>query len=177
MKTATFVRALLLSLALGAVPAFALPLMDMRADDLLAMAPDLSKSLNLNANQQTLWHQVEARSRALLRERQARREHLQQQAKSLLEGADVELRGLGAAIDAEAAADSAEDRQLRELWLSVNDALDDKQRRQVAAFVAEQMLRVPESEAVHPAPQGHPDGAGRGRGRGRMGAGMAMPGG
>lgn len=176
MKTTCLARTVLLALALaGATPAFALPLMDMRADDLLAMAPELRKSLNLNPNQQTLWQQVEGRSRTILRERQARRERLQQQAKTTLGAPGVELRDLGKALGEEETAGSAEDRQLRELWLSVNDALDDKQRRQVADFVVEQMMRVvPEAAAPHAAPQAKGEG-GRGRGgmgHGRMGGGI-----
>jgi uncharacterized membrane protein YgcG len=173
---ATFsARALLLSLALGAAPAFALPLMDMRADDLLAIAPEFSKSLNMTPNQLTLWRQVEGRSRAILRERQLRRERMQLQARTQLDGANVELRDLGAALDAEAAASSAEDKQLRELWLTVNDALDDKQRHQVAAFVADQMMRVPDSAVPHRAPQDEGEGGGHGRGgagHGKRGGGM-----
>ena len=58
---------------------------------------DVKKSLKLNANQQTLWNQVEGRSRAILRERQRRREALQEQAKTLLARPDVELRDLNRA--------------------------------------------------------------------------------
>jgi hypothetical protein len=173
MKKNSLARAVLLSLALaGSTPAFALPLMDLRPDVLLAMAPDFHKSLNLNANQQTLWQQVEGRSRSVLRERQARREKLQQQGKSMLDKPGAELRELGALVDAEETATLAEDKQLRELWLTINDALDDNQRRLVVTFVVEQMQRVDGVEA-HAAPASREEG-GRGRGgmRGRGGAGM-----
>jgi hypothetical protein len=175
MTTTSFARAILLTLALaGSAPAFAVPLMDMHASDLLALAAEFRKSLNLDANQQTLWQQVEGRSRAILRERQARRERLQQQASTALGAPGVELRDLGKALDAEAAASSAEERQLRELWLTVNDALDDKQRRQVAELVAEQMERVPQTAAPHAAAQSRGDGAraGGGMGHGRRGGGL-----
>jgi hypothetical protein len=182
MTTTSFARAILLTLALalaGSAPAFAVPLMDMHASDLLALAAEFRKSLNLDANQQTLWQQVEGRSRAILRERQARRELLQQQARTALGAPGVELRDLGKALDAEAAASSAEERQLRELWLTVNDALDDKQRRQVAELVAEQMERVPDAAVPHAAPQTRGDGgrAGGGTGHGRRGGGTGGPGG
>jgi hypothetical protein len=148
---ARFARACLFAFALGTgAPAFAVPLMDMRAEDLLPMASEFRKSLNLNANQQTLWQQVESRSRAVLRERQHRREALQDKAKTLLARPDAELRELNALVDAESAAASQEDRQLRELWLGVNDALDDGQRRQIATFVSEQLMRV--------VPEGRPGG-------------------
>jgi hypothetical protein len=116
------------------------------ADDL-----GIQEALNLNANQQTLWLQIEGPSRAMLRERQHRREALQEKAKTLLGKPDVELRELGALVEAESAPPRAqEDKQLRELWLSLNDALDDGQRRQVATLVNEQLLRV--------VPEGRPGG-------------------
>ncbi len=140
-------RATLFGLALLGSAAHATPLLEMRADDLLTMAAELKKSLNLNANQQTLWQQTESRSKALLRERQARREHLQAATHNALDGKDVELRELSGAIDGEAATSATEDRQLRDWWLSVNDALDDRQRRAVATFLSEQLQRVPDGAA------------------------------
>jgi hypothetical protein len=190
MITPRFARACLFALAIGsAAPSFAVPLMDMRVDDLLFMSTDVRKSLNLTPNQQTLWNQMEGRSRSILRERQRRREALQEQARTLLARPDVELRDLNRAVDAEATATNAEDKQLREAWLEVNDALDDKQRAQVVTFVGEQLMRV--------VPDGHPGGerggergsggrpggmGGHGRGRGGMeggmgGGGMGSPGG
>ena len=76
---------------------------------------------------------------------------------------------------------------MRELWLGVNDALDDKQRAQVAVFLGEQLVRV--------VPEGRPGGGehgggergngggrpggrgGRGMGGGGMGGGMGPGGG
>lgn len=175
-----FARACLFAFAIGsAAPSFAVPLMDMRVDDLLFMSADVRKSLNLTPNQQTLWNQMEGRSRALLRERQHRREALQEQAKTMVAKPDVELRDLDKAVEAEAATTAAEDRQLRAAWLEVNDALDDKQRAQVAVFIGEQLMRV--------VPDGKPGGergGERGNGGGRQGGmgghgrgGMGGPGG
>ncbi len=174
MITTRFARAVLCALAIGsAVPSFAVPLMDMRVEDLLFMSADVKKSLNLTPNQQTLWNQVEGRSRSILRERQRRREALQEQAKTLLAKPEVELRDLDRAVEAEAAATNTEDKQLRAAWLEVNDALDDKQRAQVATFIGEQLMRVvPEGRS---GPErggerggGRPGGIG-GHGRGGMG--------
>jgi hypothetical protein len=172
-----FTRACLFALVLGsAVPSFAVPLVDLRAEDLVPMADDVRKMLNLNANQQTLWNQVETRAKAILRERQRRRDALQERAKALLGKPDVELRDLDQEVAAENATSQAEDQQLRAMWLEVNDALDDAQRRQVAALLGEQLMRV--------APDGHAAGGerggqhggergGRGMGRGRGGMGGA----
>jgi uncharacterized membrane protein YgcG len=181
--TARFFRTCLFALALGgAVPSFAVPLMDMRAEDLVPMASQFKQSLNLDANQQTLFGQVEGRSRAILRERTHRREASQEQAKAILAKPDVELRDLNKLVEAENAASAAEDKQLRELWLGLNDALTDKQRAQVATLLNEQLLRV--------VPEGRPSGecgsgeggnrgmGGRGGHRGGMGgANMGGPGG
>jgi hypothetical protein len=159
MNPPRLIRACLLALALGAAaPSFAVPLMDLHANDLLSMAADLKKSMNLSTNQQTLWGQVEGRTRSVLRERQHRREVLQEQAKAMLAKPDVELRELNRLVEAESATAAAEDKGLRELWLGVNDALDDKQRAQLAAFLGEQLLRV--------VPEGRPGGVEHGGERG-----------
>jgi hypothetical protein len=164
-------------LAGASVGVFATPVMDMRAEDLLPMAIDMKKSLNLTPNQETLWLQVEGRSKALLRERQSRRERLQQALKQGLAGARVELRDMSGALEAEAATSAAEEKQLREWWLVVNDALDENQRQQAVTLLSEQLMRVPDSGAQHPAGRGREEGAGRSRGmgRGKPGGGMGTP--
>lgn len=184
MKTPSFARAaraLVAALLVGALaPSFATPLMEMRAEDLMFMASDMKKSLNLNPNQAVLWQQVESRSRALLRERSSRRERLQAKTKTTLEGAAVELREVGAALDAEGATTLAEEKQLREWWLTLNDALDEPQRASVARMVAEQMLKVDGGD-VHGGKDKPPGGgqkpAGMGGRRGGGGGGGGMGGG
>jgi uncharacterized membrane protein YgcG len=185
MRFPLFSRAIACALLASACGAsFATPVMEMRADVLLPMAPEFRKSLKLNANQQTLWLQVENKSRAIVRERQARRERLQQALKTGLAGAKVELRDFDGALAAESGASAQEEKQLRELWLGVNDALDENQRQQVATLFAEQLMRVPDSEQQHAAPRAREEGAGQhrgGRGKsggmGSSGGGMGSPGG
>lgn len=178
-----FARAGLLALALHGAGVGAAPLMDLRAEDVLPMAAQLRVDLALNANQQLLWQQSEARTRTLLRERQARRERLQKQALQLSGRPDAELRELGTAADSEAAASAQEDRQLRAIWLTMNDALDDGQRNKVLRFLADQLERVRDGappareggagrEGGH-GPGGGP-GGGRGRGTGQGGAGGSI---
>lgn len=165
----------LLACACGA--SLATPVMDMRADDMVPMAAEFKNELKLNANQQILWQQVESRSKAILRERTARRERLQQALKTGLAGAKIELRELNAPLEAEAATSAQEDKALRELWLGMNDALDENQRQQVATMVGEQLMRVPESDQRHAAPRATEDGKGQHRGMGRKGGGgMGTPG-
>jgi len=157
-----------------AVSAHATPVMDMRAEDLLLMAPALKESLKLNANQATLWAQTESRTRALLRERQSRRERLQAAGKQALDAKDLELRELTGALDAEQAASNAEEKQLRELWLTVNDALDENQRHTVAVFLGEQLSRV--EGPMRPAAVQRSEGEGRSGHRGGHGGPGGAPG-
>ena len=171
-----FARSLLLTGALAfllpAAPALAVPVSEMRAEDLLAMAAEFRKELNLNPNQSTLWQQTENRSRAMLRERQSRRERMQAALRPALDGKDVELRDLAGGLDAEAAASAAEEKQLRAWWLDVNDALDETQRKQVAVFLAEQMQRVDggaRGERGERPKEGGGPGRGEHRGKGGMG--------
>jgi len=167
-------RAVVLALALHGASAAAVPLMDLRAEDILPLAAQLRTSLALTPNQQLLWQQSEARTRALLRERQARRERLQKQAVQLAANPNAELRELGSAAEAEAAASAGEDQQLRAAWLTVNDALDDRQRGVVLRLLADQLERV--RDGAPPAREGAGregghggPGGGRGRGTGGMG--------
>ena len=181
-----WLRTCLLSLALataGAGTAHGVPLTDLRAEDLLPMAVDLKQSLNLSTNQQALWNKAEAASRTILRDRTRRRAALQEWARTLLASPDADLRKLDAATDAESATASGEDRQLRALWLDVNDGLDDNQRPQVAGRLGEQLLRVvPDGSQRSGAPAGPRDeqnrrgGPGNGRGPG-AGQGPGGPGG
>ncbi|WBS03201.1 hypothetical protein OU994_02515 [Pseudoduganella sp. SL102] len=171
MNTLTKGAAALAAALLIAGPAGALPMMDMRAQDLLMMAPALKDSLKLNANQQTLWQQTESRTRALLRERQSRAERMQAASLQALQKADVELRDLAGALDGEGGAELSEEKQLREWWLTVNDALDEPQRRAVAVFLAEQLQRKPEGPGGGNGGGGGPRGEGGGGHRGGPGGG------
>jgi len=163
----TFAAAVLCTLAFSAQ---ALPLMDMKAEDLMPMVGEFKKSLNLSPNQQTLWQQTESKTRNLLRERQARRERLQAAAKAGLEAPNVELRDLVGAVDAETATSAAEEKQIRAWWLEVNDALSDAQRKQVAQIITEQLLRVPDSGRGGES-RPHEDGGEHNRGGHRRGMG------
>lgn len=169
-----YARSLLITTALAfslpCAPALAVPVMEMRAEDLLAMAAEFRKELNLNANQSTLWQQTESRTRTLLRERKSRRERMQAALRPALDGKDVELRELAGGVEAEAAASAAEEKQLRAWWLEVNDALDETQRKQVAVFLAEQMQRVEGGERGERGERPK-EGSGTGRGEHKGGKG------
>lgn len=123
-------------------PAYAIPAMDVQLEDLMAQASDVKKSLNLNANQQVLWQQVESKMRAILGARQRRREQLQSGLKKELGDPSAELRDLAKQVDAEADQSTLENKQLRELWLTVNDALNDPQRQTILRLLTDQLLRL-----------------------------------
>lgn len=167
-----------LSGALLASTAHATRIMDLRAEQLIFMANDLKASLALSPNQQTLFQQVGTKSAALMRTRQLRRDRLQADLKRRLAEPEPDLRAWSAAIDEETATAAAEDRQLREFWLGVHDALDDKQRATVVQTLLSQLERVDADidRGQRAAPrEGQPRGPGGGRGQ-RSGGGMGMPG-
>lgn len=161
-------------LALAALPASATKVMEMEAEQLVRAAGFVRESLALTANQETLFQQVSGKSAAILRARQSRREHLQADLKTRLADPRQELRDLAAGIDQEAAASAAEERQLRELWLTLTDALTDQQRAAAAQFLLTQLDRI---DAPPRAPQGERGQGERGEhgqrpgGKGRPGAG------
>jgi len=173
--SSSVVRRLSVALAFSALlsPAFALPLMELKAEDYLPMAGELKKSLSLNANQQTLWAQTETKTRNLLRARKERRDRLQAATLAGAQTANVELRDLAKAVDEESTVSASEEKLLREWWLMVNDALSESQRQTVAQTLAEQLQRVPESGGG-PRPERKEEGGehrgGKG-GRGGMGGG------
>jgi hypothetical protein len=162
--------ALSLMLSASAPLVAAINVMDLKSEQLLFAAGDLKDMLTLTQNQQTLWQQSTAKANTLLRARQKRRTALQADVKAKLGDPKVELRELGAAIDQEADLAAAEDKQLRELWLTVNDALDDQQRAKVTQALMSQLER-----ADHPAEMGGrreggpPEGGRRGGKHGGMG--------
>lgn len=146
-------------------PSWSMPVMDLRIDNFMQGSDDIKKSLKLNSNQQMLWQQVDAKAHALLRVRQARRENLQASLKLALDDGRVELRNLAGKLDAEADLSNQEDKQLRELWMTMNDALDDSQRQMVVTFLADQLQRSPEQDREH---KSRPDGDAHERGKGRQ---------
>lgn len=141
--------AVLLAAALAPFPAQATKVMGMEADDMVRAASHVKDMLELTPNQQTLWQQVTSKSSAMLRVRQSRREKLQADLKTKLADPRGELRELDPAIESEAAVSAAENKELRALWLTVNDALNDQQRQVVAQFMLSQLDRVDAPE--HPA--------------------------
>jgi hypothetical protein len=124
--------------------------------------------LHLTPNQQTLWRQTDAKMRGILDERRHRRERLQDALKQGLAKPNSELRDLAKLYDDEADASLREDRQLRELFLTVNDALDDGQRQTILTALSDQLQRVPDRgcESARDTEQPHSRGMGRQRGGG-----------
>ena len=179
IRIATTLASILLTTALMPLPAFAVKVMDLRAEQLMMGADSIKKALDLTPNQQTLWQQMTAKAWGILRTRQSRREKLQADLKSRLTAGTPDLRDLTGGIDAEETTSAAEDKQLRELWLTVNDALNDKQRAQVIELLTSQLDRIDVDPAGHGAPAGGREqgaGSGGGRHRGGGGKGGGLPG-
>jgi hypothetical protein len=151
---------------------YAVPVMDIHIEDLILRVEGIQKSLMLNSNQQLLWRQVESKSRELLRARRTRREKLQADLLAKMDDPTTELRDMAAWVDREADLSMQEDKQLRELWLTMNDALDDHQRQTVLSFLVDELARVADEDRVHKAEKSNGQTQGRGMGRSKQGGGM-----
>jgi len=156
-----------------ASPVLAEPVMDFRSEDVLAAAGGVKDELHLNPNQQTLWRQLETKTRAILAEREKRQRDLQAGMTKGLNDPAIDLRQLSAALDTESGLALQDNRQLRELWLSMSDALDDQQRQALRLFLADRLQRVDQTfcERSPAANKDKPAGKGRGKGMGGMGGG------
>lgn len=170
--------AALFSLGLAA-SALAAPVMDFHSEDVLSVAGGVKDELHLNSNQQTLWHQLETKTRTILRDREKRQSDLQANMSNGLKDPAIDLRQLSAAIDTESGLAAQDGRQLRELWLTMNDALDDQQRQTVRLFLVDRLLRVDRvsCERSSVVDKDKSSGKGRGKGMGGMGGGMGGIGG
>ncbi|RZA35174.1 MAG: hypothetical protein EOP92_11915 [Lysobacteraceae bacterium] len=121
------------------------------------------------------------KTRAILRLRKERRDELDAASRKLAGEPAAELRTLGRALADDAASVHDEEKELREIWFTMNDALDDRQRALVLARFRSTLERQP------PGPGGgegraergsKPEGGGRGgRGPGGMSGGGAAGGG
>jgi hypothetical protein len=169
MKNIRCAFGMLLCLALADTQA--IPLFELRADDLLLQAPDLKKSLNLNPNQTLLWQQLEPKIRTMVRARQTRREKLQFELQRTMEDPKTELRKLAPKIDAEENSSLTENRQLREWLLSLNDALDDAQRQTMLRFLGDQLMRMPFADKEGRPARGPGEKGSEPHGRGKRGPG------
>lgn len=150
---------------------FAVPVMDLRSEDLLQWAMGQKESLQLTPNQQILWQQLETKTRAILRDQRSRRERLQANLLRNLDNPAIELRDLAGTLDAESGASEQESKQLREIWLTLNDALNDNQRQIVRSLLVDQLQRV--ADSGHDNTSSKPkQSSGSGRGKGMGGGGM-----
>lgn len=167
--------AALFSLGLAS-PVLATPVMDFHVEDVLSVAGGVKDELHLNPNQQTLWRQLETKTRTILSDREKRQRDLQASMSNGLKDPAIDLRQLSAAIDTESGLAAQEGRQLRELWLTMNDALDDQQRQAARLFLADRLQRVDKvsCEPGSAAGKDKPSGKGRGKGMGGMGGAGGM---
>lgn len=141
MKLATF--ALAAAFLCTQPLAYAVPVTDWRADDLLVQAADIREELGLTDNQDLLWEQSMRKTRAILRLRKERRDALDGASRQLAAEPGAELRSLARALADDAASVHDEDKELREIWFTMNDALDDRQRALVLARFRSILERQP----------------------------------
>lgn len=162
-----------------AASVLAAPVMDFRSEDVLSAADGVKDELHLNQNQQTLWRQIETKTRGILGEREKRQRDLQANMANGLKDPAIDLRQLSAAIDTESGLSAQDGRQLRELWLTMNDALDDQQRQAVRLFLADRLQRVDQASCERSSVVGKdkPSGKGGHGGKGMGGMGGANGGG
>lgn len=166
MKLATF--ALAAAFLCTQHLAYAVPINDWRADDLLMQAADLKKELGLSENQNLLWEQSMRKTRAILRLRKERRDELDAASRKLASEPASELRSLARALADDAASAHDEDKELREIWFTMNDALDDRQRALVLARFRSILERQPPGPGGERG-EGRPERAGKSDGGGRAG--------
>jgi hypothetical protein len=128
-------------LAILATPSFAVPVMDIPAEDLARQANNLKASLNMTPNQLILWQQVQTKVNLIVQSRRSRRERLQGDIKLGLGDSKADFRTLTDKLNTEEDLSNQENKQLREFWLTMNDALDDKQQQIVLDFLIDQLER------------------------------------
>ena len=148
IKSILLTLSLMLSSAVT-MPAMAIPVADFRAEDALPILTEFKKNVNLNPNQQLLWQQTESKVRTILRIRELRRRAIQDAVKAGLEKKNTELRDLTKSMDQDEVISLQENQQLRELWLTMYDALDDKQRDMVVDLLMDQLNRVEDQTKDH----------------------------
>ena len=146
----------------------AMQVMEFRAETLLLNSAQLKTSLNLNPNQQTLWQQTEAKLHGVIHQRDIRQGRLQSEFETVLSNSVVELRDLNSKIDQEEQITLRENKEIREICLTLYDALDDQQRSVLQAFLLEQLLARPDqkkdSAASNPSNNTRKSGSGHSRG-------------
>jgi hypothetical protein len=126
------------------LPSYALPVMDISAENLVWLSKDIQKSLDLQPNQRLLWQQVQDRVSGILQARQSRRALLQREMMRDLDDPKVELREAAKKIEAEEELSHQENKQLRELFLAMDDAMKDSQRLIIRSLLADQLQRSDE---------------------------------
>ena len=123
------------------IASFAATTFDIPSESLFKQSVELQQRLNLTANQRMLWFQVEAKAKDVVRERQARRDRLQSELRASL-NSPTELRDLSKQIAIEEDTALKETRRLRELWLDLDDALDEPQRARLHVAMWEQITQL-----------------------------------
>ncbi|MFZ6819872.1 hypothetical protein [Undibacterium sp. Ji22W] len=149
----------------------AIDIWDFRAQDVLPILGEFKNNANFTLNQQGLWQQIEARTKAILRVREDRRHEIQLSIKKRLQTKAPELRDLAQLMDQDDTLSKRENQELRECWMTMYDALSDVQRDALVGLMSDQLARVADRpKEIQHAGEKNNGGAHRG-GKGGMGGG------
>jgi hypothetical protein len=112
---------------------------------------------------------VENKTRNCLRERDARRQAIQERTKKRLQEVNPELRDLATLLDQDDVSSATENQEMRAAWMDFYDALSDPQRASLVVLLRDQMARVEDKpKESRPNAEGR-SGNGTHRGKGGMG--------
>ncbi|MES2049851.1 MAG: hypothetical protein V4447_15725 [Pseudomonadota bacterium] len=168
-KTRRLVQAGLFAASLLTGSAYAIDLWEFSAQDVLPILTEFKTAAKLSANQQTLWQQMESKTKTIFRSREDRRHEIQSNIKNRLKDKSPELRDLAISMNQEDKLSAQENQELREYWMTMYDALNDGQRDMLAALISDQLARVADKPKEIRTNGEKPSGAGRHGNKGGMG--------
>lgn len=165
-KISRFVQVGLFAASMFAGSAYAIDVWEFNAQDVLPILTEFKSTAKLSPNQQTLWLQMEAKTKAILRTREDRRHEIQSGIKRRLQEKSPELRDFVTLLNQDEKISAEENQALREYWMTIYDALNDVQRDMLAVLLNDQLVRVADkpreikSSGEKPSGTGHRGGKG-----------------
>ena len=165
-KTRHFVQIGLFAASMLTASAYAVDVWEFSAQDVLPILTEFKSTSKLSANQQTLWLQMEAKTKAILRIREDRRHEIQSSIKKRLQEKSPELRDLVPSMNRDDEVSAQENQELRESWMTVYDALNDRQRDMLTVLISDQLARVADKPREIKANSEKPEGTGHRSGKG-----------
>jgi len=137
-----------------ATPSFAMPQMGDQGETMHLQLRQLHDSLKLTEQQELLWKRAATESHDKMKLRQAEHQQAIGEVKAVLNDPQADLRALSGKMDARREMAEKESKETRELWLSVYDSLDVKQREMARRFLLERVEHM-EKTMSHMKHHGH----------------------